>query len=80
MSTTELQDQHSTRSDTADDPARIQPWFATMASSLLPAVMSFYLPDAFRVPMLVATGVLYLVACVMLYTQTKRTPQGIDNR
>jgi hypothetical protein len=82
MSTTDSQEQrqeqHSDRSDAVEDPARIQPWFVTMAASLLPAGVSFYLPDAFRVPLFVTTGVLYLVACAMLYRQTKAKPRGSD--
>lgn len=78
MPTTDSEEQHSDRSDTADDPARIQPWFVTMAASLLPALVSFYLPDAFRVPLFITTGVLYLVGCAMLYQQTKKKPRVGD--
>ena len=78
MPTTDSQEQQPDRSQAVDDPARIQPWFVTMAASLLPALLSFYLPDAFRVPLFVTTGVLYLVACAMLYRQTKKKPRGSD--
>ncbi|MEP6491275.1 MAG: hypothetical protein ABJF01_01265 [bacterium] len=72
MPTTDTHDQTPHATEDRREAARIQPWFAMMGASLLPALVSFYLPDTFRLPMYVATGALYAAACVMLYRQTNR--------
>jgi len=76
MSATESQDQDRLTAGDGGDPARVQPWFAIMGASLLPALLAFYLPDVFRVPLYVTTGVLYAAACVMLYRQSKNTSRS----
>ncbi len=54
-------------SATADVDASIQPWFATMLASMVPALVSFALPEIARLPLFAASALLFAAGCVMLY-------------
>jgi hypothetical protein len=54
-------------SEPIDQDARIQPWFATMLASMVPALVSFALPEIVRVALFAASGLLFAAGCVMLY-------------
>ena len=56
-----------------DDAARIQPWFVTMLLSIVPALASFALPESVRLVFFIASGVLFVTGCVMLFRQNNQS-------
>jgi hypothetical protein len=58
-------------SENSEDQARVQPWFAVMLSSIVPALVSFALRSTVRLPAFILTGLLFVASCVLLYRQER---------
>jgi hypothetical protein len=53
----------------SENLARIEPWFVTMLASIVPALAAFALPESVRLVFFIASGLLFVAGCVMLYRQ-----------
>ena len=47
----------------------IEPWARVLLAALVPAIGAIYLPAAFRIPLFVLTGLLFIAGVVMLGKQ-----------
>ena len=62
-----------------DDIPRMEPWLWVVIASLLPVLIVFLVPHAYKVALFVASGVLFAAAMVMLLGQQRRKRRGDDH-
>ena len=55
-----------------DDIPRMEPWLGMVMASFLPVLIAFLVPSTYKVALLVASGVLFVAAMVMLIGQKRR--------
>ena len=55
-----------------DDIPRMEPWVGMVMASFLPVLIAFLVPSTYKVALLVASGVLFVAAMVMLIGQQRR--------
>jgi hypothetical protein len=54
------------------DVPRYEPWLGVMASCVVPAVASVYLPPTFLIPMIALTVALFATGMMMLRRQDRK--------
>lgn len=55
-----------------EDIPRFEPWLGVMAGSLLPALLALALPQAFSIPLIACTVLLFAAGSFMLARQGRR--------